>query len=103
MFTDSDSGQSFLVQLEYFQSYYNLLFRPEGDAEEMERKARKLFHIYGDPNGVFTYFDFDERAMRGIRASNVDEIMLRANAENAPCEGVLFVENLLNGLNLKGV
>lgn len=101
MFNIEEEG-SFTVQLEVLNTYRNLIFNPTGDRDEMEEKARKLFEIYGDPEGAFTYFDLEKQAIRGIRSKNVQEILLKEYVDTAPHEGILFVEELLSGLKLRG-
>lgn len=103
MFGQSDDGNfPYLVQLDVFQSRLTLGFNPDGTPQEQEQQAQKVFAIFGNPEATFTYFDLDKQAMVGLRSREVDEIMLHNYDKNiAPVEGVLFVDNLLNGMNLR--
>jgi hypothetical protein len=95
------NANQYMVQLEIYQSFSNLLFSPTGSPEEQKQKARKLFEIYGDPSGAFTYMDFEEQAIKGIRSREVDGIKLYPNADGHQLRGHLFVEDPLSGLNMK--
>ena len=98
---DIDEDEAFTVQLEVLNTFRTLLFNPSGSHQDMERQAKKLFEIYGNSEGTFTYFDLERQAIRGIRSKNVQEILLEKHDPNAPFEGILFVKDLLSGLALR--